>query len=135
MLQYSPTDILKAMMEGRAVVATDSNSNELLGFAQLWKYGVTPERKDIYEFGSWLSFAKRTGRWVLTAGTLLGSQIDSSAQVIAIVEHSNARAQETITRVGGIFLNSAISDKLVTKEGLPAPIKIFDISKTQAIMR
>ena len=129
MLQYSPANILDAMMEGRAVVSTDLENNELLGFAQLWKYGVTPDKKDIYEFGSWLSFAKGSGRRVLTAGTLLGSQIDPLAQVIAIVEHSNVRAQTTIKSAGGIFISSAISEKLITREGKPAPIKIYDVSK------
>lgn len=130
MLQYTPENIYRAMLEGRTVVATDLYNDQLLAFAQLWKYGVNSNGKDIYEFGSWLSFSRGGGRQVLTAGSMLGHQIDSSAQVIAIVEHSNARAQQTITQVGGIFLHSAISEKLVTKAGTPAPIKIYDVSNS-----
>lgn len=133
MLQYTPENIFRAMMEGRTVVATDLHNDKLLAFAQLWKYGVNSNGKDIYEFGSWLSFSRGGGRQVLTAGSILGHQIDSTAQIIAIVEHSNDRAQQTITQVGGIFLNSAISDKLVTKEGVPAPIKIYDVSNSKIV--
>lgn len=133
MLQYSPIQILHSMMEGRAVVVTDLETNKLLAFAQIWKYGETGAGKNIYEFGSWLSFKEKNekngeGQLALNAGMILGRLIDPEAQIIAIVESKNVKAQKIITGVGGIEIEGKFSPVLRTVEGEPAWMKRYDIS-------
>lgn len=124
MLQYSPEQLLKAMMEDRTVVAMDISTNQLFGFAQLWKYSP-----GVWEFGSWLSFVPGIGRPILLAGSLIGYQIDSQAQIIAIVEKSNEPAKKSITRMGWKWIDEKDSEKLVNPGSLqPAKMDIYDVS-------
>ncbi|MBI2593860.1 hypothetical protein HYW44_04435 [Candidatus Daviesbacteria bacterium] len=132
MLQYSPPEIFKAMIDRRSVVITNPRTGNLLAFAQVWKYGSNDGR-DIYEFGSWSAYKddeykNGNGRLALLAGPILVREIDPSAQAIAIVEKTNKKAQKIITDFGGIEIEGEWSPYLRTVEGETAYMKKFDIT-------
>lgn len=141
MLQYSPGELYKAMMEDRAVVAINETNNQLMGFAQLWKYSP-----GVWEFGSWISFVSGIGKPILLAGSLVGYQIDPEAQIIAIVEKSNKPAKKSIENMGWKWIGQKYSNQLVNPGSLqPASMDIYDVSfkkfihkappKTQLILK
>lgn len=132
MLQFFPETILEHMKKGQTIL-TVSSQMDLLAFAQLWKYGVGVAGNPIYEFGSWLSFAKGGyGKQVLLEAPSLGKSLDPNAQVVAIVEEENAKAQGIILGVGGKKINMCNSPVIKSPSGEPAQMKVFDITTLNA---
>ena len=127
MLQYSPAQILDAIDQGRAVIALDENQN-LAAFAQFWHYGFNPGGQSIYEFGSWLSFAPGYGKKIFQSAVILGRSKFPEAQLIAIVERENIKAQTILIGFGAKEIGQKFSPYIRTVEGQPATMKIFDIT-------
>ncbi len=128
MLQFSPESIMDAMQQGRSALALGSDGN-LAGFAQLWQYGITETGRQILEFGSWLSFQKGLGEKILRRVVVLGGKIDPDAQIVAIVEEENEKAQTTLIRVGGKIIGTKLQPAIRTVAGEAAHMKIFDITE------
>lgn len=127
MLQFTPERILDAMRQ-RCSVLTIGEDGKLAGFAQLWQYGFTESGRQILEFGSWLSFQSGQGNIVLKEAVQLGKRIDPNAQIVAIVEEENARAQEILKKCGAKEIGGKFSPYIRTIEGEAAYMKIFDIT-------
>ncbi len=132
MFQYSPEDIMKSMQEGRAIICLDKQTSKLLAFGQIWHYGQNLEGQYVYEFGSWLSFAKGGfGSEVLNNATKLHHQKFPSSQLVAIVEYYNLIAQRIIEQSGGTLLSYKYSEYLKTQDGMPAFMRIYDITQNK----
>ncbi len=127
MLQFSPGQIADAMEHGCSVIAI-GEGGKLAGFAQLWQYGFNENGQQILEFGSWLSFQSGQGKRILLEGVKLGKQIDPEAQIIAVVEKNNIGAQLVLQRCGAIEIGQKFSPVIKTAEGIPALMKIFDVT-------
>lgn len=130
MLQYNPFELLQSMREGRFIFCVDQqNRSQLLASGQLWIYDQDPSTgQDIYEFGSWLSFEKGGyGKEILLASQSLIKVINPRAQLIAIVEEQNIRAQNLIEILGGIKIGEKYSTELKKPGGLSAFMYIYDI--------
>ena len=127
MLQFTPNQIFESIENGRAVVALEENLT-FVGFAQLWQYGFTEGGRQITEFGSWLSFQKGQGETILREGIKLGKRIDPEAQIVAIVEENNIRAQDILLGCGGKEIGGKFSPYIRTVEGKAAYMKIYDIT-------
>lgn len=127
MLQFTQERIVEAMEQGCSVL-TIGEDGKLAGFAQLWQYGFNENGQQILEFGSWLSFQKGLGEKILIEGIKLGKQIDQNAQIVAIVEQENVRAQEVLTKCGAIEIGGKFSPYIRTVEGEAAYMKIFDVT-------
>lgn len=127
MLQYSPEQILESMDQGRSVIALGKGL-EVAGFAQIWKYGSNKDGQQILEFGSWLSFGWGYGEKLLLESVALAGRINPKAQLVAIVEWGNIRAQTVFNKVGATEIGSNFSPAIRTVEGEVASMKIFDIT-------
>lgn len=124
MLQYSSGELYESMKGSRSVVAINESTEDLLGFGQIWPYA-----DKVWEFGSWISYIPGIGRPILFAGSLTGHEVDPKAQIIAIVEESNNKAQKSIIKSGGVLIGSKYSDKLINPGNLePAEMNIYDMS-------
>ncbi len=126
MLQFTPGQILESVNKGWTVLALGENL-ELVGFAQLWQYGFNENGQQILEFGSWLSFRSGCGEKLLKEAVYLGRKINPAAQVVAIVERENLKAQEVLQQVGAEEIGSQFSPVIRTVEGEAAFMKIFDL--------
>lgn len=127
MLQFTPGQIVDAMEHGCSVLAIGENG-QLAGFAQLWQYGFNQNGQQILEFGSWLSFQKGLGEKILKEAVILGKKVDPQAQLIAIVEEENSRAQEILQKNGALEIGGKFSPYIRTVQGEAAFMKIFDIT-------
>lgn len=130
MIQFSPSELLQAMREGRAVLYLDDKEDPE-GFAQIWDLEQNPNGQRVLEFGSWVSLVEGEGLGsiVLDAGRQLASRLDPHAQLLALVEPENAKAQRVITKVGGIYTGMGPSTGLRTPGGAPLDMMVFDITK------
>lgn len=128
MLQFTPDQILESIDSGWSVLALGENL-ELVGFAQVWQYGFNEGGQQILEFGSWLSFRNGCGEKLLKATACLGKKINPTAQIVAIVEQDNLKAQEILVEVGAEEIGSKFSPVIRTVEGEAAFMKIFDITE------
>lgn len=128
MLQYPPEELVANMQNGQAIVALTSVM-KLAGFAQLWRIEPDRDKKSRLEFGSWMSFDHyHVGEPILRAGSALGKTIDPDAQIVALVESENQRAIDVITNTGGRQVGGIVSCSITTPQGIPAHMKVFDIS-------
>ena len=127
MLQYSPNEILDSIKKGWTVMALGEDF-QTVGFAQFWEYGINKKGQQILEFGSWLSFRDGVGEKVFTEAISLGKKINPTAQLIAIVEQENLKAQAILTKVGAEEIGTKFSPVIRTVEGEAAFMKIFQIS-------
>lgn len=127
MLQFTQERIAEVMEQGCSVIAIGEDG-QLAGFAQLWQYGFNENGQQILEFGSWLSFQNGQGQRILLEGLKLGKLIDPEAQIIAIVEEENTRAQEILKKCGATETGGKFSPYIRTVEGEAAFMKIFDIT-------
>lgn len=128
MLKFSPRQLRRSIKKGRVILSL--KKNKLVAFGQIWYYGKNPKGQKVYEFGSWLSFEKSGyGRAILLSAKDLIEEISPGAQLIAIVESNNLRAQKIIEDLGGVKIGNKYSERLKTQSGLPAYMAIFDISK------
>ncbi len=129
MLQFTPDEILESIKKGWAVLALDGNM-KLAGSARLWQYGFNEDGQQILEFGSWLSFIKGQGlgEKILKETVGLGKIIDPKAQIVAIVEKENKRAQEILDKVGGKIIGTKLQPAIRTVEGEDASMIIYDIT-------
>jgi len=124
MIQYSPEFLINAMLSYKSVVAFNGETDQLVGFGQLWKY-----EEKVLEFGSWLALVKGVGKDIIVAGSKLSQKIEPNNNVIAIVEHSNKIPQICIERLGGKYLRTKTSPRVYNRNSLqPAIMKIYDIS-------
>lgn len=131
MLQYQPAEILDSIKKGWAVMALGEDLQPV-GFAQFWQYGFNEDGQQILEFGSWLSFKDGVGEKVLKEAICLGKKINPHAQLVAIVEEENLKAQDILKKVGAEEIGSKFSPIIRTVEGEAAFMKIFDIGKAGA---
>jgi hypothetical protein len=123
MIQYSPEQLLSAMLNGLAVVAYDLETECLDGFAQLWQYN-----SDSYELGSWYSNKKGTGKKVFNAGIELNQKLHPDKKTIAIVAMHNRIPQMCIENVGGHQIGVKTSDKIFNKNTLqPTQMKVYEL--------
>lgn len=127
MLQFSPDEIVGSINRGCAVVALGEEL-EPVGFAQLWQYGFNEDGQQILEFGSWLSFRKGCGERLLMEAICLGKKINPTAQLVAIVEEENLKAQGILRKVGAEEIGAKFSPVIRTVEGEAACMRIFDIT-------
>lgn len=127
MLPYSPEQILESMDQGRSVIALGKGL-EVVGFAQIWKYGLNEDGQQILEFGSWLSFGGGCGEGLLLEAVCLGKRINPTAQIVAIVEQENIKARAILSRIGAEEIGSKFSPAIRTVEGESAFMKIFDVT-------
>lgn len=132
MLQFSADQIIESIQKGTAVVAV-GEEYELLGFAQLWQYGFNEDGQQILEFGSWLSFRNGCGEKLLYEAVCLGRKINPAAQIVAIVEEENLKAQTILQKVGAEEIGSKFSPVIRTVVGEAAFMKIYDITSKGAI--
>lgn len=128
MLQFTPAQILEAINKGWSVVAL-GQSQQQVGFAQFWQYGFNENGQQILEFGSWLSFRKGCGAKILKEAIYLGKRINPTAQIIAIAEEENLKAQAILMKAGASEIGSKFSPAIRTVEGEAAFMKIFDITR------
>lgn len=128
MLQYTEAELIKSINEGRSILAL-GKSNKLIGYGQLWEYGINSEGNQIFEFGSWLSFKPGVGSRILIEAAKLGKKLNPKAQLVAITEEENLKAQQIILKAGGLEIGSKFSPVIRTVEGEAASMKIFDISQ------
>lgn len=123
MIQYSPEQLLLAMLNGLAVVAYDLETSTLDGFAQLWEYDSVS-----FELGSWFSNKKGTGKKVLNAGIELNQKLHPDKKTIAIVAMHNRVPQMCIENLGGKQIGIKTSDKVFNHNTLqPTQMKIYDL--------
>lgn len=128
MLQYKPDEILDSIQKGWAVVALGKGF-QTVGFAQFWEYGFNEDGQQILEFGSWLSFREGVGGKILKQAISLGKRINPNAQLIAIAEEENLKAQGILKKMGSEEIGSKFSPVIRTVKGEAARMKIFDITK------
>lgn len=128
MFQFTPEQIVKSIDKGFTVIALGVGL-EVVGFAQLWQYGFNEDGQQILEFGSWLSFKKGCGAKILKEAIYLGKRINPTAQIIAIVEEENLKAQAILMNAGASEIGSKFSPAIRTVEGEAAFMKIFDITR------
>lgn len=128
MLQFTPDQILESIAKGRVVLALGENL-KFVGFAQLWQYGFNEDGQQILEFGSWLSFRSGCGEKLLKEAIYLGTKINPTAQIVAIVEEENLKALGILKEVGAEEIGSKFSPVIRTVEGEAACMKIFDITR------
>lgn len=128
MLQFTPDQILDSINKGSAVIALGEGL-EIVGFAQLWQYGFNENGQQILEFGSWLSFRNGCGEKLLKEAVYLGTKINPTAQIVAIVEEENLKALEILKKVGAEEIGYKFSPVIRTVEGEAAFMKIFDVTR------
>ncbi len=128
MLQFTPDQILDSINKGWSVIALGAKL-KAVGFAQLWQYGFNEDGQQILEFGSWLSFRKGWGTKIFKEAICLGKEINPAAQIVAIVEQENLKAQAILMKAGASEIGSKFSPAIKTVEGEAAFMKIFDITQ------
>lgn len=128
MVQFKPSQIIEAMNAGRAILCLDKKGN-LLAFGQIWHYGQSSTSQQIKEFGSWVSFKQGGfGVLVLKSARILHSDLYPLAQLVAIVELGNNKAQKVIEGLLRVKSEPTYSKFLKTKDGKSALMKMYDIT-------
>lgn len=129
MVQFNPMQIMEAMNAARTILCLDKEGN-LLAFGQIWHYGQSAKGQQIKEFGSWMSFKKGGfGVLVLKQVRELHADLYPGSQLVAIVELENKKAQELIEELLRVKSQPTYSKFLKTKNGQPALMKMYDITK------
>lgn len=127
MLPFSPEQIYQGMHEYRSVLVVDIDTDNLLASAQCWEYEVPIRGQKTLEFGTWLS-SGGYGSQVLEAGSALGAILNPHGPTIAVVEHSNTRADKVVRKAGGELIACKYSEVLKDPLGEQARMNIYDIS-------
>lgn len=128
MLQYPQRQLLENMKKGKTILVASENEN-LLAFGQIWLYEEKENGDPIYEFGSWLSFAKGGfGTKVLLSAPVLAKLINPNSQIVAIVEEENTKAQGIIQTLGGKRIGLQESSIIKDPLGNFASMEVFDIT-------
>lgn len=130
MLQYSPDQIMGIIDEGRAVIITDKDQNEMVAFAQISPWYVSTNEGKVVgatEFRSWLSSKNGAGTQALQAAVVLNEQKYPGISMYAIVEANNDRAHKRLLDAGALEVPRPQAIQIVLQDG-EASIKAFDLS-------
>jgi len=135
MLPFTKDELMYNMENGMTIVAFTQKAH-LAGFGQVWplnrfwRSGVNLQGQKIIESGTWFSFrgGEGIGEKIMKETVKLGRSIDPNAQIVAIIEEGNEKAQRLPEKNGAEKIGFKFSPIIPNQSGNAAFMHVYDIT-------